>query len=239
MRIPPYVPLLRTAAAAILLLVVPTIQAQQAVITGRVTSEQGDPLGGASIAIVNTNFGAGTTATGTYTLTVPAEAARGQSVVVTARRIGFRPANRTITIQPGNQQVDFQLVSDPLRLEEVVVTGVGEATARDKLAFAAASVGPELQAVPGGSALVALQGKVAAVRLTPTSAQPGGEVAIRLRGATSISGRQDPLYIVDGVITEFGMADIAPEDIERVEIIKGAAASSLYGSNAANGVVQV
>ncbi|HZO17372.1 MAG TPA: SusC/RagA family TonB-linked outer membrane protein [Gemmatimonadaceae bacterium] len=238
MRIPPYGPLLRSAAA-ILLLAVPTIEAQQAVITGRVTSEQGEPLGGASVAIVNTNFGAGTTATGTYTLTVPTEAVRGQAVVLTARRIGFRPANRTITLQPGNQQVDFQLASDPLRLEEVVVTGVGEATARDKLAFAAASIGPEMQAVPGGSALVGLQGKVAAVRLTPTSAQPGGEVAIRLRGATSISGRQDPLYIVDGVITEFGMADIAPEDIERVEIIKGAAASSLYGSNAANGVVQV
>lgn len=240
MRVPPYGSLLlRTAAAAIVILVAPSIQAQQAVISGRVTSEQGDPLGGTSIAIVNTNFGAGTSESGTYTVTIPAEAVRGQQVVMTARRIGFRPATRTVTLNPGSQQVDFQLVSDPLRLEEVVVTGVGEATARNKLTFAAATVGPELQQVPGGSALVALQGKVAGVRLTPTSAQPGGEVAIRLRGATSISGRQDPLFIVDGVITEFGLSDIAPEDVERVEVIKGAAASSLYGSNAANGVVQV
>jgi TonB-linked SusC/RagA family outer membrane protein len=93
--------------------------------------------------------------------------------------------------------------------------------------------------VPGASALVGIQGKVAAVRLVPTSGQPGGEVAVRLRGATSISSRQDPLFIVDGVITQLGLADIASDDIERVEIIKGAAASSLYGSNAANGVVQI
>jgi TonB-linked SusC/RagA family outer membrane protein len=232
---------LGTAAPALVFLVASPLLAQQgAVITGRVTSEAGDPLGGASVTIVNTNLGAATAANGTYTLTVAPDMARGQQVGLVARRIGFRPSTRAVTLGPGPQEQNFVLASDPLRLEEVVVTGVGEATARNKLTFAAASVSAEqLQEVPGGSALVALQGKVAGVRLTPTSSQPGGEVAIRLRGATSISGRQDPLYIIDGVITPFGLADIAPEDVERVEVIKGAAASSLYGSNAANGVVQV
>jgi TonB-linked SusC/RagA family outer membrane protein len=233
--------LLGGAAPAFVFLIASPLSAQQgAVITGRVTSEQGEPLGGASVTIVNTNLGAATTANGTYTLTVGPEMARGQQVGLVARRIGFRPATRAVTLTSGPQEQNFALASDPLRLDEVVVTGVGEATARNKLTFAAATVSAEqLQEVPGGSALVALQGKVAGVRLTPTSSQPGGEVAIRLRGATSISGRQDPLYIVDGVITPFGLADIAPEDVERVEVIKGAAASSLYGSNAANGVVQV
>src|SRR5688500_9592718 len=232
---------LGTAAPALVFLAASPLSAQQgAVITGRVTSEAGDPLGGASVTIVNTNLGAATAANGTYTLTVAPDMARGQQVGLVARRIGFRPATRAVTLGPGPQEQNFVLASDPLRLEEVVVTGVGEATARNKLTFAAATVSAEqLQEVPGGSALVGLQGKVAGVRLTPTSAQPGGEVAIRLRGATSISGRQDPLFIVDGVITPFGLADIAPEDVERVEVIKGAAASSLYGSNAANGVVQV
>jgi TonB-linked SusC/RagA family outer membrane protein len=231
--------LLGTAAPALLLLARP-VTAQQAVISGRVTSEAGEPLGGASVAITNTSLGAATAANGTYTLTVPAEMVRGQQVGLVARRIGFRPSTRAITLTSGSQEQNFTLATDPLRLEEVVVTGVGEATARNKLTFSAATVSAEqLQEVPGTSALVALQGKVAGVRLTPTSAQPGGEVAIRLRGATSISGRQDPLFIVDGVITPFGLADIAPEDVERVEVIKGAAASSLYGSNAANGVVQV
>ena len=231
---------LGTVAAALLFLVAGPVLAQQAVVTGRVTSEGGDPLGGASITVVGTNLGAATAANGTYTLTVAAEFVRGQPVSLTARRIGFKPITRPVTLQAGNQVVDFQLQTDPLRLEEVVVTGVGEATARNKLTFTVGKVGAEeLQMVPGSSALVALQGKVAGVRMIPTSAQPGGEVSVRLRGATSISGRQDPLYIVDGVITSFGLADIAPEDVERVEVIKGAAASSLYGSNAANGVVQV
>lgn len=228
-------------AAAFMLLVASPLPAQEgAVITGRVTTEQGDPLGGASVMVASTNLGAVTAANGVYTIIIGADAVRGQQVVVTARYIGRKPVTRTITITPGSQEQNFQLAPDPLRLEEVIVTGTGAETARNKLTFAAGSVDKErMQEVPGSSALSALQGKVAAVRLVPTSAQPGGEVSIRLRGATSIGGRQDPLFIVDGVIVPFGLADIAPEDVERVEVIKGAAASSLYGSNAANGVVQI
>jgi TonB-linked SusC/RagA family outer membrane protein len=228
------------AAAFLVFMAGPLLAQEGAVITGRVTTETGDPLGGASVVVANSNFGAVTAANGVYTITFAADGVRGQEVVLTARYIGRKPVNRTITLSTGSQEQNFQLAPDPLRLEEVVVTGVGAATARAKLPFAAGVVDQEqLQQVPGSSALQALQGKVAAVRLIPTSAQPGGEVAIRLRGATSIGGRQDPLYIVDGVITAFGLADVAPGDVQRVEVIKGAAASSLYGSNAANGVVQV
>jgi TonB-linked SusC/RagA family outer membrane protein len=213
--------------------------AAQSVVTGRVTGEGGVPLGGASVTVANTNVGTATAADGTYRLSIPADAV-GQQAALVARRIGFRPVRRTVNLQPGTQEQNFLLESDPLKLEEVVVTGVGEATSRNKLTFSVGTVDEQqLQAVPGRSAVEAIQGKVPGARLTPTSSQPGGEVAIRLRGATSIGGRQDPIIIVDGVITKFGLADIAPEDIERVEVIKGAAASSLYGSNAANGVVQV
>ena len=241
MRAPRFGPLpAGGVAAAILAFLVGPLAGQGAVITGRVTAQGGAALGGATVSVATTNLGAATAANGSYTITFAADAVRGQEVVLTARYIGYKPISRTIMLSPGSQEVNFELVPDPLRLEEVVVTGVGAATARAKLPFAAGSVDrQQLQDVPGSSALVALQGKVAAARLIPTSAQPGGEVAIRLRGATSISGRQDPLYIVDGVITPFGLADIAAEDVERVEVIKGAAASSLYGSNAANGVVQV
>jgi TonB-linked SusC/RagA family outer membrane protein len=233
--------LVSSVVAALVFLTGRPLAAQQgAVITGRVTTEQGDPLGGASVVVGQTNLGAVTAANGTYTITIGADGARGQEVVLTARYIGRKPVSRTITLSVGSQEQNFQLATDPLRLEEVVVTGVGEATARKNLPFTVGGADKEqLQAVPGASALEALQGKVAAVRLVPTSAQPGGEVAIRLRGATSIGGRQDPLFIVDGVLTSFGLADMAPEDVARVEVIKGAAASSLYGSNAANGVIQV
>src|SRR6185503_16031593 len=158
----------------------------------------------------------------------------------TARYIGHKPVTRTITLSAGEQQQDFTLEPDPLRLEEVVVTGVAEATDRRKLGFTVGTVNEEqLKAVPASNALEGVQGKIAGVRLVPQSAQPGSEPAIRLRGATSISGRQDPLYIVDGVIARYGIADISAEDVERIEVVKGSAASSLYGSNGANGVVQI
>jgi TonB-linked SusC/RagA family outer membrane protein len=240
MRVPRWSSPLLTAGVALVVLGATPLAAQEAIITGRVVSERGDPLGGASVVVAQTNFGAATGVNGTYTIRVTGAAVRGQDVILTARYLGYRPATRTITLTAGQHTVDFQLQPDPLRLDEVIVTGVAEALSARKLPFAIGTVTEQqLQEVPGASALVALQGKVAGARLIPTSAQPGGEVAIRLRGATSIGGRQDPLFIVDGVITAFGLADIAPEDVERVEVIKGAAASSLYGSNAANGVVQV
>jgi len=215
------------------------LAAQQAVLTGRVTSDRGDPLGGANVSVANSDSRGIASESGSYTLTLTGAAARG-SAVVTARFIGYKPLTRTVTLRDGSQEVNFQLERDPFRLEEVIVTGTAEATELRKTTFTVGRVSEEqLQEVPGASALVAIQGKIAAVRLVPTSAQPGGEVALRLRGATSIGGRQDPLFLVDGVITQFGLSDISPEDIERVEVIKGAAASSLYGSNAANGVVQV
>ena len=240
MRVPKLGTLLVTGVTAALAVLITAPLAGQATITGKVTSESGEPLGGANVLVANTNLGAVTNAQGVYTLTVGRDATRGQSVILTARYIGHKPLTRTITLTAGDQTQDFQLAADPLRLDEVVVTGVAEATDRHKVPMVVASVSAEqLQAVPGQTALQAVEGKVAAVRLIPNSAQPGAEPSLRLRGATSISGRQDPLIIVDGVITRFGLADIAGEDVQRVEIVKGAAASALYGSDAANGVVQV
>jgi len=216
------------------------LAAQDAVIRGRVTAQTGEPLGGANVLVANTNTGAVTAANGTYTLTVGGAAVRGQQVILTARYIGHKPVTRTVTLSAGEQQQDFTLESDPLRLEEVVVTGVAEATDRRKLPMTVGSVSAEqMRAVPAANALEGMQGKIAGVRLVPQSAQPGSEPAVRLRGATSISGRQDPLYIVDGVIARYGIADLAAQDVERIEVVKGSAASSLYGSNGANGVVQI
>jgi TonB-linked SusC/RagA family outer membrane protein len=217
-----------------------SVLAAQATITGRVTAASGEAIGGAQVSVSGTDAVGVSSASGSYTLAVPAQTVHGQRATITARFIGYRPASRAITLSAGSQEQSFRLDRDPFRLEEVIVTGTAEATTLRKTTFTVGRVNEEqLQEVPGASALVAVQGKIAAVRLVPTSAQPGGEVALRLRGATSIGGRQDPLIIVDGVITQFGLADMAPEDIEKVEVIKGAAASSLYGSNAANGVVQV
>jgi TonB-linked SusC/RagA family outer membrane protein len=211
-----------------------------AVITGTVQSQRGDPLGGATVVVNNTNFGASTAPNGTYTITVSASAVRGQEVTLTARYLGFKPITRTITLTVGTQEQNFSLAPDPLRLDELVVTGVSEATSTKKLTFAVGKVSEDqLQEVPGSTALNALQGKVAGVRIVNATGEPGNAPNIRLRGATSIGGRQDPLIIVDGVITRATLADIAGEDIERIEVVKGAAGSSLYGSDAANGVINI
>lgn len=211
-----------------------------AVITGTVTSERGDPLGGATVIVNSTNFGASAATNGVYSITISANAVRGQTVTLTARYLGFRPVTREITLTAGSQEQNFTLTPDPLRLDELVVTGVSEATSTKKLTFAVGRVSEaQLQEVPGTSALGALAGKVAGVKVQNATGEPGNAPNIRLRGATSIGGRQDPLIIVDGVITRATLADIAGEDIERIEVVKGAAASSLYGSDAANGVINI
>lgn len=231
---------LRTGAVALLFALSAKAAWAQSTITGKVTDAQGRPLGGANVLLGGLPNGGATNASGVYTIVVGAQSAKGQAVVMTARFLGKKPATKTINLTPGTQTVDFQLADDPLRLDELVVTGVSEATSTKKLAFAVGKVSADqLQETPGVTALGALQGKVSGVRLVEATGSPGEAPSIRLRGATSISGSQEPLVIIDGTITRLTLADIASEDIERVEVVKGAAASSLYGSDAANGVVQI
>src|SRR6266480_489550 len=230
-----------------------SLLAQGAVITGKVTGRQGEALGGVLVLIDELGTAVATTTAGTYTLTVVADKTKGQTVTLRARYIGFQPGVKQITLTPGTQTQDFQLKFDPMQLDAVVVTGVAEATEAKKLTFAVGHVdASQLQQAPGVSALGALEGKVAGARLINPSGAPGSQPTIRLRGATALTSPSactvppcaatevpGPLIIVDGTITHFGLADINSEDIERVEVVKGAAASSLYGSNAANGVVQI
>ena len=231
---------LRTGAVALLLALSAQAAWAQATITGKVTDVEGRPVGGANVLVVGLANGGATNTNGVYTIVVAAQSAKGQAVTITARFLGKKPGTKSINLTSGTQTVDFQLANDPLRLDELVVTGVSEATSTKKLAFAVGKVSADqLQETPGVTALGALQGKVAGVRLVETNGEPGTAPSIRLRGATSISGSQEPLVIIDGTITRLSLSDIASEDIERIEVVKGAAASSLYGSDAANGVIQI
>ncbi len=240
-RSPAFTTLLRTGGIAALLVLAAGKAQAQATITGRVTDTDGQPLGGAQVSIRElASYGANTASNGTYTIVVPEDKAKGQSMTLVARYLGKAPGIKAITLNAGRQEVNFSLRADPLRLEELVVTGVNEATSTKKLTFAVGKVSAEqLQETPGVTALSGLAGKVAGVRVVAATGEPGSAPSIRLRGATSISGSQEPLIIIDGTISRATLADIASEDIERIEVIKGAAASSLYGSDAANGVVQI
>ena len=215
-------------------------QGQAAVITGKVTGEADRPLGGANVYIAELNVGANTRVDGTYSLTVAAGRANGQGVVLRVRFLGHTPLTRQVVLAGGSQVQDFRLVPDPVKLSEVVVTGTADAIEKKKLAFSVGTVSSDqLKDVPATSAIGGITGKVAGARVLQSGGDPGAAPVIRLRSSTSLTGLQDPLIIIDGTITRASLADINSEDIERIEVIKGAAASSLYGSDAANGVVQL
>jgi TonB-linked SusC/RagA family outer membrane protein len=227
-------------ALAVLVLYSSAAAAQTAVFSGRVTSTAGQPLGGASVGIPELGVGGIADSAGRYTFTVDVGNRAGRQVNVTARYIGYKPKRLPVTLTAGRIAHDFSLERDILQLEEVVVTGTSEATSQRKTPFAVGVVdNTQIKEVPSPSPIGALQGKLPGASVITTYGQPGSEPSIRLRSATSLTGRQDPLFIVDGVITRNGLADINSQDIERVEVIKGAAASSLYGSDAANGVIQI
>ncbi len=235
--------LYRAVAVALLSTVLAaTAQAQTVTFTGRVTSQTGQPLSGATVSITELRAGGAANPDGRYSFSVEQSRIAGRSLTLTARFLGHRPQRFPVSLTSATTTVthDFVLERDVLKLDEVVVTGTSAATSQLKTPFSVGVVdAQQIKEVPSVSPVASLEGKIPGASVVTTSGQPGAEPAIRLRAATSLTGRQDPLIIVDGTITRLGLADINSEDIERVEVIKGAAASSLYGSDAANGVLQI
>ncbi|MGH7460624.1 MAG: TonB-dependent receptor domain-containing protein [Longimicrobiales bacterium] len=225
-------------------------------INGRVRdAETGSPLVGVQLLIRGTRNGALSDARGVFSII--GQLAAG-SYVLEAQMIGRETATQAITL--GGERVlnvsDIALATTALSLQEVVVTGTAAPTARRALGNAVSTVdGATLRQSPATTIDQALQGKVAGAFITSNTGTPGGGVSVRLRGTSSIVSGAEPLYIVDGVIVDnngdqqvnFGyrsnpsnrLADLDPNDIERIEILKGAAAAALFGSRANNGVVQI
>lgn len=217
----------------------------QATLTGKVVSEAGAPLTGASVSIPSLGVGTTTNDRGTYLLNVSEQNVKSQQVVVSARFIGFTPQRVPLTLTPGSHVLDFTLKPDPFRLEGVVVTGVAESTSVKKLTFSVGQVtADQVKDVPAANPIAALAGKVAGAKIELGVGNPGSDPAIRLRGSTNLTvGASAPLIIVDGVIlrdvNRNSISDIDAQDIESIEVLKGAAASSFYGSDAANGVINI
>ncbi|HUR92550.1 MAG TPA: SusC/RagA family TonB-linked outer membrane protein [Gemmatimonadaceae bacterium] len=252
--------LLRTGLAALLLLLtVPTfLAAQERQISGRVTrSGSTDPVPDVEISILNAAEGrtTRTNADGRYSISAPAGDVRLQ-----VRAIGY--TRREIAVSAGTSTLDVVLVQDFFRLSEVVVTGQATTVERKSATTAIAYVtGEELSRVAAPTFENALTGKVSGVNLQSNSGAPGGGIQMQIRGNNTILGAFDPLYVIDGIIYSNAriasgrgvltdaafataeddavnrVADINPADIASIEILKGAAASSIYGSKAANGVV--
>lgn len=218
---------------------------QAATITGRVTGPGGEGIAAANVRIPAMNIGVTTRPDGTYTLPIPgARAQAGQQVQLTAQRVGLGTQTRTVTLTPGGTVTqNFQLTAEALGLEELVVTGTsGGAVQRQMVPFTVARVDAEQMPVQGVNPLSQIQGRVPGANIAAATGRPGVAPQVILRGPTSLnaSGRsQEPLYIVDGVVLGSSIADINPADIESVEIVKGAAAATLYGSRAASGVISI
>ena len=221
-------------------------------ISGRVTNDGNQGIPDISVQIQNTNFGATTDAQGSYVLTADLKAGTYQLIF---SGVGFRTVTRPLQVSSAAEyNLNAQLGEDVMRMDEVVVTGTVAGTSKRKLANAIATVSSkELQNSASVSIDGALQGKVSGAQITQNSGNPAGGISVRLRGPSTIVGSSDPLYIVDGVIvnndsrqlldlggySQNRLVDINPADIDRIEIIKGAAAAAIYGSRANNGVVQI
>ncbi|MGZ8379275.1 MAG: TonB-dependent receptor plug domain-containing protein [Gemmatirosa sp.] len=236
---------------------------QAATITGRVLAEGDRPLAAASVFIPTMNLGTTTSATGTYTFTVPASRVTGQTVGLTARLVGFRAQTVQVVLRPGTITQDFTLVSAPATLSAVVVTGAGTVSTRERLGNVINSVDSSVlqRATQPQNVVSALSGTAPNVIVRTSSGEPGASASIQIRGATSVTGTNQPLFVVDGqpidnttistaqgpadfagsgsTVSQNRAADINPNDIESVEILKGVAASAIYGARAANGVVLI
>ena len=249
-------------ALALLAGSVPTpAAAQTRTITGIITDAgTGQPLEGARVSVRGTTLTTTTSVGGTFTLgNVPPG-----NVVIAIRRIGHNYVD--LPLAAGETQLHAALTRDPLHLSDVVVTGQATAVDRRNLANAVATVsGEELSRVSAQSVEQALQGKVVGASIQSNSGAPGGGMQMRLRGITSINGSSEPLYVIDGVVVSNvaipsnqnavtkstqgsnpsltqdnqvnRIADLNPNDIENIEVLKGASASAIYGSRASNGVV--
>ncbi|HEX6533164.1 MAG TPA: SusC/RagA family TonB-linked outer membrane protein [Gemmatimonadaceae bacterium] len=252
----------RQLLAAVAFAALPTVAAAQqgATVSGRVTNEAGAPLANASVYLQGSNIGTLTKDDGAYSFAVPAARVNGQTATIGVRLIGYREASAEVTLSAGTIRHDFVLTSSPVQLQGVVVTALGQQKEKSQLGTAQQQLGAEeLNSTHDQNFVNQLEGKVSGVTITGSGTQ-GGSTNIVIRGANSISGNNQPLYIVDGVAVsdrdlgghpgggttldggwDFGSAisDLNSEDIASISILKGPNAAAIYGSRAANGVVVI
>ena len=223
-------------------------------ITGELEdAENGEALVGANVSFSNLVIGTSTNAEGTFE--VEAELKPGE-YTLSFTFIGYKRVQRTVNFG-NNRSVDLgtiQMQPDVIGTEEVVVTGASALTNKKQIGNSISTVSAdELQTTGVGQIDAGLSGKIAGALVQQNSGDPAGGISVRLRGTGTVLGGASPLYIVDGVIVNNDspelidtggnstnrLADLNPEDIQRIEVVKGAAAAALYGSRANNGVVQI
>ena len=213
--------------------------AQNKKISGKVLSSENAPVAGASIQIKGSNIFTTSAEDGSFTITATTDG----RVVLVISSVGYNSQEVKVT---GNAPVEIRLVSEAKSLSDVVVVGYGTVRKRDLTGSVSSIGGDKIREMPIVTVEQAMAGRMAGVQVQQTSGQPGAGLSIRVRGVTSIAGGNEPLYVIDG-LPQFnddvrgvnGLASINPSDIESIEVLKDAAATAIYGSRAANGVVMV
>ncbi|RYZ29940.1 MAG: TonB-dependent receptor [Chitinophagaceae bacterium] len=225
--------LLRSRQRATLLWMVQTgeLFAQTNVtVRGRITNEKNEPVAGASVVVKGTTNGTTTNDNGQYQISAPANA----TLVVSS--VGYPEKE----IAVGNQTThNVSLTAISTDLEQVVVVGYGTQR-REAVTGSVASIGGDrLRDVPSPNISQALQGRLAGVDISQTSTRPGATMQIRIRGTRSLSADNNPLIVLDGIPFIGSLADINPNDIKSIDVLKDASATAIYGSRGANGVILV
>lgn len=206
------------------------VYAQHRTITGVVTDSKQEPLIGVNVMVKGNTTGTITDIDGSYQLSVPSE-----KTVLVFSYIGYTPQEINVG---KNTKINIVLKEDTQALDEVVVIGYGTQKKSD-LTGAVGSVNTEdIVAKRTTSVMEALQGAVAGVQITKTTARAGSGFDIQIRGKSSIKGDSGPLYIVDGIAVN-DIQFLNPQDIERIDILKDASSTAIYGSRATEGVVLV
>ena len=224
------------------ILVVTQVAAQNKTIKGRVTEDGKKPLSNASIIVKGTTVASKTNEEGYYSITIPANGR-----VLKFSSLNFEDQEVNIG---SKSEINVILVNTVSELQEVIVTGYGTTKKATNTGSIATVKAADIENLPFSSVDKALQGKVAGLQSVATSGQPGSSQAILIRGASSISASNAPLWVVDGVPINAGdasrlqttgnlLSTLNPNDIESISVLKDAASQSIYGSRAANGVIVV
>lgn len=213
-----------------LLLATTIVQAQNITVKGRVTNESGEAVPNASVTVKGTSIGATTTVDGFFQISAPSNG----TLVISS--VGFTTIEVPIR---GRTVINTSLNTTGSTMEQVVVIGYGTQR-REAVTGSVASIsGDKMREVPAPNITQALQGRIAGVEFSQTNTKPGATMQIRIRGQRSLTASNDPLLVLDGIPFAGSIADINPNDVKSVEILKDASATAIYGSRGANGVILI
>lgn len=220
---------LRVLPFVVMLFACIAVNAQQISVSGTVSENTGEPIIGATVSQTGTSNATMTDANGNYTLNVPGDG------TLTVSFVGY--SQQTINVN-GRNVINITLLEDATQLQEVVAIGYGTVQRKDVTTSISSVTTRDINERPIISTGQAIQGRAAGVYVVQPNGAPGGETVIRVRGTTSMNADNSPLYVVDGVPVD-NMNFLAPTDIADIQVMKDAAASAIYGSRGANGVVMI